>query len=981
MLDKGAVWFGVSHGRKAEDFKDGISDPLVHGFELHTDGWATVEKEEDHYDFSEIDEYVALLKANHKKMALRLQCAGHHFQHFPKWLSEKYHVRSISAGYEFADFEQDTLTGYRILKGMLTKQPTEIISGSVSLKCEEQGCFFQTTELHITNEYDHTLGFDYFCLKEAVLKILVNGRMIWRQTLHTGEKSAVMLTIAKQHLENEPDIIFCLDSGSLVIDNVKVSEDKPTYAGCVLTFPNYFDPMFREKYKKFLCAVKEKYQDNDVVDTIVVGGFGRWDEVTLLSDPVAGDARDDLLVRQWRAYGYTDQKYIEHVRWCMDVHREIFKNTRKRLLVQTIAFRVPGDTLLVNWKVSNYAAQNGFDIKTNGLSERFSEWDNAENVFPYLANRYKETPVLTGLEEAAQIANPALGHLMGHPHSLVNRLLIDGIDYFWLYANDLFHPLVQNYIRYYNELAGNVLISRYFYIPSLYHLTIEKKGRAYDVPLYGEWMGILLKKSEKCVYQSIDGRPVVSTSPEQNELLFGLDDRQKYNGLFGSTLTIEYYDAKGCVFDVWSAYPDGSEQGCDRLLGTVICDGTETFQKVSFYDSKWTNDKRSGRNDIFYEVRVVPKGEIPVCVSYLELSVVPVKEFRRQPLTRFETVAGERILGSGYRWRIDARLADGADFFVLPVKELTDSYNCAQVQVFGLDERGNRHLLGEKQIFMPGSRCEVTVPLMTKMCGLTAYEISVTDEEGKSAMFFDKAEEPVCRFDIFSQSAESALEALPGQPLPYQASRPFQRISCDINTCLTLYKTLPDGQQICVYQGIGMVHCFEPQTDGIYHIHVDQPVNVCVWSLIRRTKPSPAKRHPSNGAKRGGPFCLKSGEDGYTGLMSHSPLRFFSKAPSDFMTGRHALHFILKNGTSASMVRLYWREAGKDYAEADSIVLPVAPNDPELREYVYDLSAYSQYTGMPSDYCLQLMWGFDAIGPVEIKDIYLMEYEDKLKVL
>jgi hypothetical protein len=47
------------------------------------------------------------------------------------------------------------------------------------------------------------------------------------------------------------------------------------------------------------------------------------------------------------------------------------------------------------------------------------------------------------------------------------------------------------------------------------------------------------------------------------------------------------------------------------------------------------------------------------------------------------------------------------------------------------------------------------------------------------------------------------------------------------------------------------------------------------------------------------------------------------------------VHFVMKNETASSLAKMYWKTDVSDYSEANSVLMPVVPNDDCYREYTY----------------------------------------------
>ena len=106
------------------------------------------------------------------------------------------------------------------------------------------------------------------------------------------------------------------------------------------------------------------------------------------------------------------------------------------------------------------AVARGIGLKQNGLSEKWDMWDDNTSA-SYLWNRYRYTPGVTlTLETGGQISRPGAGG--GHPISFLNRGMIDGADFLFLYGSDIVARPVHQYLRWLTEQMGRPLTSRFY---------------------------------------------------------------------------------------------------------------------------------------------------------------------------------------------------------------------------------------------------------------------------------------------------------------------------------------------------------------------------------------------------------------------------------------------------------------------------------------------------------------------------------------
>jgi hypothetical protein len=85
--------------------KPDLHDPIVIGAE-GIFWWGDIEREEGVYDWSRVDEEIAVWQKAGKRLDIRLATAHNSPFNTPQWLFEKYQVRRIGRGH-WADFEND----------------------------------------------------------------------------------------------------------------------------------------------------------------------------------------------------------------------------------------------------------------------------------------------------------------------------------------------------------------------------------------------------------------------------------------------------------------------------------------------------------------------------------------------------------------------------------------------------------------------------------------------------------------------------------------------------------------------------------------------------------------------------------------------------------------------------------------------------------------------------------------------------------
>ena len=212
------------------------------------------------------------------------------------------------------------------------------------------------------------------------------------------------------------EIVWEYEGSAVALDNLTIGCDRAGwYGGGTMMYPNYFDETFYEKYADFAYRVAEHYKDEDTLAAVSVGGFGVYSEPSLNGD-----------LGQWEAYGYSLDRYMEHIERCVDLFKDAFGDS-KTVILSAYLEVLPGengsDPLYLSNKLINYAVDNGVAIKTNSQQAMLTEHGGESGIYwAYAINRYKHRDdVLVFHETAAQCANPDTASYSGHPLSMVNR--------------------------------------------------------------------------------------------------------------------------------------------------------------------------------------------------------------------------------------------------------------------------------------------------------------------------------------------------------------------------------------------------------------------------------------------------------------------------------------------------------------------------------------------------------------------------------
>ena len=1006
-LNKGIVMLTPSGGRGFERFYPTLKDKVIQDHAFFPFGWSTVEPEEGVYDWSEVDELIKQSKLHNKKFAIAFWSAAHSYEQAPQWLFYKYNIRRLTSKGAFINFESKKhYRGFEILSaGTLTKNADEVVSEQTSL-IGYKGAFLTSGEAEINKGFNNSLGFDYKVLEGGKFSVVLNNKdgsskKLWEEDIQAGKLSSKMIKVTKEELSNYKSIVWVAETGKISIDNVTISAEIPGEQGVPVAYPNYFDPLFKVKYENFLAAFYEKYKDEPTLAAIYVGGYGRWDEVTLGADNLNPTEDNEILFEQWKSYGYTDEKYIDHVKWCGDITEEYFGKTDKNIIMQSIAFDVPGDTSYVNWKVINYAAQKNFGVKVNGLTEKCSEWDGDANQYYWIANRYKHTDTQFYLEEAIQVNN-ALSHIMGHPLNVVNRLIIDSIDYYWFYDIDISDPYVRKYLHYANEQAGSALVNKMYSIMGAfpYYSNHAKKNFTH----YNLWTGIFTKNSNKLEFGELDGTTYAQTTGAAPAIIMSVDDRQKWSGMFGNTITVDFYDSGTDKFAVEVYVPDGSAiQGEPKVLGTVTKTNTNSWKTVSFYNSEFVNDKRSGGFDMPVEISIDDMGDGTEMISRVELNYVPVGEYKENIIQDNKPVIENKIDLTREPISFDMTIPEGKRLskIAVPVTEVSGKKVNVAGKVYVTTTEGKETLLTEKNLFMPGDLCYLPMPVSNAPSNAVKFRVELSVTQGKAAAFNDQNGNIANKtFEFVSaESQPEEIVKLKNEQVILETLKDFYGLKIKGNgkVALSITKRMPDGRWVKdLFSHTLAVNgetqwCFEPQTSGVYRVEIKEGKGQYEISPIPLTRiDAPKEPLRYNMGKTVNTEFLKYGDKLWKPVSGFKDMKYKDGIFSALLDGKdtvidtgvelnikagrlNTFHLVMKNETSSPLTKIYWKTTDQDYCEANSTIIPTVANDAEFREYSWPIGMEATWKGTITGLRVMPVSGHTETGKISI---YSMELRD-----
>lgn len=951
------------------------SSAQIFGTEIYTT-WGTIEKSEGIYDWTYIDNLVNQYKVAGKKVALRIATASFSINDSPAYLYSKYNIRRVVAGY-WENFEKGD-KGY-VIHGTKT---TNALNGTYSLQMSSttKQPIIETGTTHVLDIWNgitnpsfnptqpvYKLQSPGFCVQfdfkanattsfyaKAYSKSMGNqaaDSLEW--TVNAGETGSRTLEFKPKYFKSDYKVEIGIINGNLTIDNVNICDMKTAYYVGTLCFPNYFDPKFKERYEVFIQALANRYKDEPTLNSICVGGYGRWEEMTLSDDSEVNRFED-----QWLTYGFTNENYTNHVKWCIDTYKKYF--TTKRVYTGSVGWNTDyyRDQTLIDWKIAGYAAKHGVGIKYNGWQAMCGDWGSTGVGFFYQANRYKfEKSMWTMFEEGGQINNNGgVTEIMGHPISLLNRAAIDGIDYSWMYQYDLQDPFINRYFHYANEMAGCALFTKMYNQFGWYSYFSPIAQKSFN--LKNIWLGVFqndLNTGSKWTYTTINGERAVQTNAGNYRISLSIDDRQKYNGMYGAQTTIDYLDQGTDYFRVLGNTPTGITE-----LATVKKENSGLWKSVVVLDNGWTTKSGASGADMLNEIEIDDNNDGVETFRSLEIDYVPAREWQERVTQSNAVVSGKTAsLSSNHTVEIANTQKIAASGIALNVSAASKEYVNIVAEI-SAQVNGSYIPVGKKEYYMPDTEDWFYIPLAEYPLA-DSYRILLKTNQGNATINLGADNKAAYR--LYSFESEAGQKIAGNSEFQIEALKPFGelQVTGQANTSLILKKKMLNGDYVqvtTVYVNAVGKGYFEPQTAGWYQLtNTGGQLIAAIPNYLKRLSvPSVpmrelrgtlAKEFKGNDAFRVISGLKNSSNDsqGFHALLSAENPTISNTQPIDISsTNANAFHFIMKNETASSLSKIYWKTDKKDFCEENSILVPIVPNDAEYREYSYPLNAETGWT-------------------------------------
>lgn len=797
--------------------------------------------------------------------------------------------------------------------------------------------------------------------------------------------------------------------GQVVIDDLRWSR----WSDRVTCFPDYFSPVFREKWDRFVTAFAQRYAGHPGLGRISVGGFGRWEEV-ILDDDVPG-----LLDAQWLARGFTTEKYLAHVSWCMDLFQRLLPNQPLRICL-AYGLKRQNDQDLVYRRVAQAAVARGIGLKQNGLSEKYGAWDDITSA-PYLFNRYRFHPGISlTYETGGQISRVSPHYAQGHPLSVLNRALIDGAHFLFLYSTDIHSRHVHKYLPYTADTLGAPLFTTFYSRLGDFSLVMEHSPSPQEYR--NQWLGLREYSTAGAApaLTSVSGQPCAATRPGAPHLVFDVDDRQQYHGMHGVVCSIEYLDDTTDEFEV-----NGFNQWTRawEKLGHVRKTGSGSWKRASFLKPDWCRSSRGDGEDVHADLVVNDLGDGIEHIAGVELAFVPAREWRRDLIQAREPAANHAALTSALTREFVIPSSTVLHWVAVPLWSRGWERNGLRGRVVALADSAEV-VASEKDYPLPADGDWFELPL-TPVPNCRRFRLELFNPVGQVGVYLDHEDRLAYRAWQYAvtpvRPVEWAVSSASGaaREIGFAAAAPFAGLRLQIPSqavrgfSAQVHRRLaqdewspPITRQPCAanHRDGLLALWFEPQTAGDYKLVLAplqaetaapaglEGASLEVLELQRRQPPHPSTlEHSPPGrllfepnAPKTSPLKLQALALRHT--VSHTltleiqgapaALEF---APTQPVTARAGdrLRFQLANRSGVPLCRVFWAAPGQSFTRARSALLPLVQHDAVLREYDFALGHDDTWRGPVER--LRFEWlagpsrGSIQLGPIRLHELTVPE--------
>jgi hypothetical protein len=810
-----------------------------------------------------------------------------------------------------------------------------------------------------------------------------------RFKLKAGTSETIKHYMTKLLDANDYVFQICMEgTGQVAIDNLMIR----TWSDRVVGFPNYFDSTFKQKWRNMVHQLALRYNSHPQIGVISVGGFGRWEEVMLDED------QPGILDEQWLAFGFNQQNYLQHIEWAMDLFKKEFPNNSLRICL-AYGLKKVNDVDWIYRRTAQAAAIRGIGIKQNGLSERYSSWDDNTNA-SYLFNYYRNQPdIKMTFETGGQIYRD-VNLVFGHPLSLINRALIDGADNIFLYGSDISARNVQKYLRYATEQMGSQLFTNFYNRLGDYSMVNEHSPNPVDY--HNLWLGLRQLPSDKTNYTAVAGQRCARLDAEP--IVIDLDDRQQYEGIFSAVLGIEYYDQGKDSFTVTGYNPQSRRH---EALGAVQKGNTLKWKWHYFYPSFPIDSKRAYGSDIQNDLIIDSNDDGVDLIQNMEMSFVPARQWKSKKVKSVEPSNEFTRVRSGLSVDINLEDLQIVDCISIPAWSDWRGNASALGRIYRKNAAGFK-LVSEKEVYMPGKKDWIDFYVPTSIGG--QYRIELLNPKGEIGWYHSKTGGLAYQcFQYQRKPIAVALDQNNPSQYDFHAAVPFSGIRFNgfksnqpFPVSLKLERIMSNGQRFLIPtssdQGLSgdPVVNVPPMPAGQYRLTLSKPVpsddlKIILLTLNRLREPKSSLRdsinapivswkidQTSDGWLVKGRCLSQVNESGLKVLLNGiepeivSP-EFNLKAGSNQM-----IHIMLMNKTASSLVKLWWSDETTPFSPVGSVYIPVVANDTVTRDYTFPIGLEPAWKGNITRLKIQPVTGMTDAGEFVMSQIALYEKGERL---
>ena len=613
----------------------------VHRAEISIE-WKDVFISRNKFDWSFIDKNIDIWKKAGKSVILRIMTANNATYCTSPTVIEQEKIRLVGEGV-YTDFETNLLEdGYTLLQGGIAGNQQKFfeLNNNKQKKCD---LLQLSSNKKLTPKATYLFQCDVDELKKiksskpTLLKLLLQSiahpeqQIVVTEEILQGKKQLFSKEFTLGDFSDYTLKIEIQNAEYCQLDNLNLIQSSDSRYHRV-AFPDYFSENFKSAFSFFTNEMAKRYNTNPAVDAIVISGVGRWEEMLLNDNEKNDKAVHESFYRQWRAYGYTDVNYLKNVvEWSMDLTQRLFSQKELILQISPMNNGYVNEDFIYR-RAAAMAVSKGISIKQNGMSEKYDTW-SATSDPAYIMNRYRYNPQAKRYyETAGQIFRNTM-NAMGHPESLFNRVIIDGVNNLYLYKSDILEPNVQRYFSYADSLMHNPFISKLYTNLGLFPLANRKKQNPYlldTIPYYNKWLGIRQYETHGAapafVFDSTLQVCGARTKNGNPTIYFDIDDRVLYNGMASAVLTVSYID-KG--FDSFSVIVNNRRTGKYELLQSIQKFNTNKLCRKSMSLNDYL-DSPDNFKETKPELIIDSENNGQEMISKLEIEFVPLQNFETE---------------------------------------------------------------------------------------------------------------------------------------------------------------------------------------------------------------------------------------------------------------------------------------------------------------------------------------------------------------